>query len=111
MSIVQETTLLATELRKDLQKRADKEIREALEAASLARSEADLLQDEIKETNKILESHVCALVSAKCDFAIAKGEALELKLQLKKQKEKILENFARLTKMETNNEIRRLSSQ
>jgi myosin heavy subunit len=110
VSVVQETTTLATDLRKDLQKRADKEIRDANEDAMKARDELDACQKELEETNVVLQSHVAALVAAKTESAVAQGEVLELRLSLRKTKEKFLESLARLTRYETKDVIRRASA-
>ena len=110
VSVVQETTKLATDLRKDLQKRADKEIRDANEDAMKARDELDACQKELEETNVVLQSHVAALVAAKTESAVAQGEVLELRLSLRKTKEKFLESLARLTRYETKDVIRRASA-
>ena len=107
VSVVQETTMLATDLRKDLQKRADKEIRDANEEAMKAREELDRTQKELDETNVSLHSHVAALVDAKTESAVAQGEVLELRLSLRKTKEKLLESLARLTRFETKDVMRR----
>ena len=107
VSVVQETTMLATDLRKDLQKRADKEIRDANEEAMKAREELDRTQKELDETNVSLHSHVAALVDAKTESAVAQGEVLELRLSLRKTKEKLLETLARLTRFETKDVMRR----
>ena len=109
VSVVQETTMLATDLRKDLQKRADKEIRDANEEAMKAREELDRCQKELEDTNVALHSHVSALVNAKTESAVAQGEVLELRLALRKTKEKFLESLARLTRYETKDVMRRAS--
>lgn len=109
VSVVQETTMLATDLRKDLQKRADKEIRDANEEAMKAREELDRCQKELEDTNVALYSHVSALVNAKTESAVAQGEVLELRLALRKTKEKFLESLARLTRYETKDVMRRAS--
>ena len=109
VSVVQETTMLATDLRKDLQKRADKEIRDANEEAMKAREELDRCQKELEETNVALHSHVSALVSAKTESAVAQGDVLELRLALRKTKEKFLDSLARLTRYETKDVMRRAS--
>ena len=101
---------MATDLRKDLQKRADKEIRDANEDAMKARDELDACQKELEETNVVLQSHVAALVAAKTESAVAQGEVLELRLSLRKTKEKFLESLARLTRYETKDVIRRASA-
>jgi len=109
VSVVQETTMLATDLRKDLQKRADKEIRDANEEAMKAREELDRCQKELEDTNVALHSHVSALVSAKTESAVAQGDVLELRLALRKTKEKFLDSLARLTRYETKDVMRRAS--
>ena len=109
VSVVQETTMLATDLRKDLQKRADKEIRDANEEAMKAREELDRCQKELEDTNVALQSHVSALVSAKTESAVAQGDVLELRLALRKTKEKFLDSLARLTRYETKDVMRRAS--
>ena len=109
VSVVQETTMLATDLRKDLQKRADKEIRDANEEAMKAREELDRCQKELEDTNVALHSHVSALVNAKTESAVAQGEVLELRLALRKTKEKFLDSLARLTRYETKDVMRRAS--
>ena len=109
VSVVQETTMLATDLRKDLQKRADKEIRDANEEAMKAREELDRCQKELEDTNVALHSHVSALVNAKTESAVAQGDVLELRLALRKTKEKFLESLARLTRYETKDVMRRAS--
>ena len=109
VSVVQETTMLATDLRKDLQKRADKEIRDANEEAMKAREELDRCQKELQDTNVALHSHVSALVSAKTESAVAQGDVLELRLALRKTKEKFLDSLARLTRYETKDVMRRAS--
>ena len=109
VSVVQETTMLATDLRKDLQKRADKEIRDANEEAMKAREELDRCQKELEDTNVALHSHVSALVNAKTESAVAQGDVLELRLALRKTKEKFLDSLARLTRYETKDVMRRAS--
>ena len=52
VSVVQETTTLATDLRKDLQKRADKEIRDANEDAMKARDELDACQKRARRNER-----------------------------------------------------------
>ena len=101
--------MLATDLRKDLQKRADKEIRDANEEAMKAREELDRCQKELEDTNVALHSHVSALVSAKTESAVAQGDVLELRLALRKTKEKFLDSLARLTRYETKDVMRRAS--
>ena len=99
-SVIAETTMLTTSLKRAANEAHETKLNAALAEAAIARCDLTATSEELADVRKVLDSHVIELVTSKVALAESQGALLEVRRELLRTKQKVSQMAARATKME-----------
>jgi len=99
-SVIAETTVLTTSLKRAANEAHETKLNAALAEAAIARCDLTATSEELADVRKVLDSHVIELVTSKVALAESQGALLEVRRELLRTKQKVSQMAARATKME-----------
>ena len=99
-SVIAETTMLTTSLKKAANEAHEAQLNSALAEAATARCDLTATSEELADVRKVLDSHVIELVTSKVALAESQGSLLEVRRELLRTRQKVSQMAERATKME-----------
>ena len=99
-SVIAETTMLTTSLKRAASDAIEAKLNVALAEASTARCDLAAVTEELADVRHVLDQHVIELVTSKVALAESQGMLLEVRRELLRTKQKLVQMSARATKLE-----------